>query len=40
MRDFYLGAHEPRLTQQEVDFIHELWLELTRDGGAETDPSS
>ena len=35
IRDFYLGAHEPRLTQQEVDFIHQLWLELTRDGGAE-----
>ena len=35
VRDFYLGAHEPRLTQQEVEFIHELWLELTRDGGAE-----
>ncbi|HET6960919.1 MAG TPA: APC family permease, partial [Terriglobia bacterium] len=35
VRDFYLGAHEPRLTQEEVEFIHELWLELTRDGGAE-----
>jgi amino acid transporter len=35
VRDFYLGPHEPRLTQQEVDIVHELWLDLTRDGGAE-----
>jgi hypothetical protein len=34
IHDYYLGAHEPRLTQQEVDFIHQLWLELARDGGA------
>jgi hypothetical protein len=35
MHDFSLGAHEPGLTPQQVEFIHQLWLELTRDGGSD-----
>src|SRR5438270_580589 len=30
-RDFYLGAHAPDLTDEEVNLIHRLWLEVTRD---------
>ena len=35
MHDFYLGAHEPGLTPEQVDFIHQLWLELSRDSGSD-----
>jgi hypothetical protein len=31
--DFYLGAHAPELSEQDVGLIHRLWLEVTRDGG-------
>jgi amino acid transporter len=30
-RDFYLGAHAPDLTDAEVNLIHRLWLEATRE---------
>src|SRR5256714_1020070 len=30
-RDFYLGAHAPDLTDEEVNLIHRLWLDVTRD---------
>ncbi len=35
IRDFYLGAHPPDLTDEEIDFIHKLWLEVTREHGLE-----
>jgi len=33
-RDFYLGAHAPRLVADDVNIIHQLWLDVTseRDG--------
>lgn len=32
MRTYYLGAHAPNLTQEDINLIHEVWLEIT-DGG-------
>jgi amino acid transporter len=29
--EFSLGAHPPRLTEAEIDLIHQMWLDLTRD---------
>jgi amino acid transporter len=29
--DFYLGAHAPELTDAEVNLIHRLWLDVTRE---------
>jgi amino acid transporter len=29
--EFSLGAHPPRLTDAEIDLIHRMWLDLTRD---------
>jgi len=29
--DFYLGAHAPRLADEDIDIIHKLWLEVTRE---------
>ena len=34
-RDFYLGAHAPELTDEEIHFIHKLWLDVTREKGLE-----
>jgi amino acid transporter len=34
-QEFPLGAHAPALSPQEVDLIHQLWLELTHEGGLE-----
>jgi amino acid transporter len=31
--DFYLGAHAPELSEEDVGLIHRLWLEVTREGG-------
>jgi len=28
---FYLGPHAPSLTRKEVDLLHTIWLELSRD---------
>jgi hypothetical protein len=33
IKDFYLGAHAPDLTDEEIQFIHELWLDITRENG-------
>jgi amino acid transporter len=35
MRDFYLGAHAPQMSEQEINQIHELWLEMTSEPGWE-----
>lgn len=35
VRDFYLGAHAPHLTEMDIDLIHRLWLDITERGGAE-----
>jgi amino acid transporter len=33
--DFYLGAHAPELSDEEIRLIHRLWLEVTHEGGLE-----
>src|SRR5437773_2065742 len=33
--DFYLGAHAPELSDEEIHLIHRLWLEVTHDQGLE-----
>src|SRR5437660_357601 len=33
IRDFYLGAHAPDLTEEEINLIHELWRGVTRESG-------
>ena len=35
IRDFYLGAHAPELTDEEINFIHKLWLNVRRERGLE-----
>jgi hypothetical protein len=35
IRDYYLGAHAPDLTDEEIDFIHKLWLDVTHEPGLE-----
>lgn len=35
IRDFYLGAHAPDLSEEEIQSIHELWLEVTQERGLE-----
>src|SRR5260370_8117017 len=35
IRDFYLGAHAPDLTEEEINLIHELWRGVTRESGME-----
>jgi amino acid transporter len=35
LRDFFLGAHAPQLTEQEVNKIHEIWLQLTNKPGGQ-----
>ncbi|PYS88687.1 MAG: APC family permease [Acidobacteria bacterium] len=35
VQEFYLGAHAPRLTDEDVDLIHKLWLEVTHEHGME-----
>jgi hypothetical protein len=27
---FYLGAHAPRLTDEDLDVLHEIWLEVSK----------
>jgi hypothetical protein len=29
-RVFYLGAHAPKLTDEDIDLIHEIWLDVSR----------
>lgn len=33
--DFYLGAHAPELTDEEINFIHKLWLDVRNERGLE-----
>jgi hypothetical protein len=33
IRDFYLGAHAPDLSDEEIDFIHKLWLDVSHEQG-------
>ena len=33
--DFYLGAHAPRLADEDINIIHKLWLEVTREKAAQ-----
>jgi amino acid transporter len=33
VEDFALGAHAPALSAQEIDLIHELWLDVSHEGG-------
>ena len=35
IRDFYLGAHPPDLTDEEINFIHKLWLDVRDERGLE-----
>jgi len=30
-RDFYLGPHAPRLVAEDLNIIHQLWLDVTRE---------
>lgn len=29
-QSFYLGAHAPRLTEQDIDLIHKIWLQVSK----------
>src|ERR1051325_8733958 len=33
--EFYLGAHAPRLAEEDIDIIHKLWLDITREKDGE-----
>jgi hypothetical protein len=33
--DFYLGAHAPRLADEDINIIHKLWLDVTREKAGE-----
>ena len=35
MRDFYLGAHAPQMSEEDVNLVHELWLRTTSQPGWE-----
>lgn len=35
IRDFYLGAHAPDLSDEEINFIHKLWLDVRHERGLE-----
>ncbi len=35
MRDFYLGAHAPQMSEEDINQIHELWLRMTSEPGWE-----
>ncbi|MBI3940460.1 MAG: APC family permease [Acidobacteria bacterium] len=35
VRTYYLGAHAPNLTQEDINLIHELWTEITAGGHPE-----
>jgi len=35
IKDYYLGAHAPDLSDEEIEFIHRLWLEITHERGLE-----
>lgn len=29
--DFYLGAHAPRMSDEDINLVHQLWLEVTQE---------
>ena len=33
--EFNLGAHVPKLAEADIDLIHALWLDATREGGVD-----
>ena len=35
IQDFYLGAHAPDLSDEEINFIHKLWLDVRNERGLE-----
>ncbi|HEY3132586.1 MAG TPA: APC family permease [Acidobacteriota bacterium] len=35
VKTYYLGAHAPNLTQEDINLIHSLWLEITAGGHPE-----
>src|SRR5437870_2010224 len=35
IKDFYLGAHAPDLSDDEIEFIHKLWLDVSHEPGLE-----
>jgi amino acid transporter len=35
MLDFYLGAHAPQMSEEDVSLIHDLWLKMTSKPGWE-----
>jgi amino acid transporter len=35
IRNFYLGAHPPDLSDEEINFIHKLWLDVRDERGLE-----
>lgn len=35
IQDFYLGAHAPDLSDEEINFIHKLWLNVRDERGLE-----
>jgi amino acid transporter len=35
IKDFYLGAHPPDLSDEEINFIHKLWRDVTHESGLE-----
>ncbi|HEY2931406.1 MAG TPA: APC family permease [Acidobacteriota bacterium] len=35
VRTYYLGAHAPNLTQEDISLIHSVWLEITAGGHPE-----
>lgn len=36
VNDFYLGAHAPKLNDEDINLIHHLWLDVTREPGTES----
>jgi hypothetical protein len=33
VKDFYLGAHTPKLEDEDVELIHQLWLDVMKEKG-------
>jgi amino acid transporter len=33
IQNYYLGAHAPELSDEEIDFIHKLWLDVSHEKG-------
>jgi hypothetical protein len=34
VRDFLLGAHAPALTDEDINFLHRIWLDVSSQSGA------